>query len=316
MYSIGTIRRQRRRGAPVASGGTKTTVGAFTYHTFTVTSNIVFNVGGAISVMIIGGGGGGGHGTGGGGGAGGAVLLGFVVDPGTYTITVGTGGAGSPVQGAGGPYGGGSPQPATVGNQSSAFGYIAPGGGAGGSIGLGGDGGSGGGGFYQQAGGLATQDSYSGRGFGFPGGAANTNWGGGGGGAGGPGGFTTGYVGSTGEAGNGIIAYFGPTTSTGGLSYYAGGGYASGVPDRAIGSGDFAIGGIYNKNTTTTYGGGFGSYSSPGWRQDNRRDGSNGRPNSGGGGGGGGAGGGAYYFYWGLGGTGGDGLVVIKYSTK
>jgi len=120
------------------------------YETFTSNGSWTAsaNLAGPVSAMIVAGGGGGGlQGStfgGGGGGAGGIYInqdvTSNVTAGSTYTIVVGTGGA---VQG--------------TGNNSSAFGYTAGGGGAGGTNGAGGAGGSGGGGAgTSAAGGAAT----------------------------------------------------------------------------------------------------------------------------------------------------------------
>jgi hypothetical protein len=81
------------------TGGTITTYGSYRVHTFTSTANFV--AGGALTadVLVVAGGGGGGAangGDGGGGGAGGMIVSsGFSVSSGTYSVTVGGGGAGS-----------------------------------------------------------------------------------------------------------------------------------------------------------------------------------------------------------------------------
>jgi hypothetical protein len=103
------------RGGPKvsATGGTKTTVGAYTIHTFSypTTDNFVVDKGGEVDILVVAGGGGGGGGgpaqwQGGGGGAGGyAYVTEYTVVPGTtYPIAVGNGGnGGSPgTRGTGG----------------------------------------------------------------------------------------------------------------------------------------------------------------------------------------------------------------------
>ena len=86
-----------------ATGGTKTTVGSYTIHTFSypTSDNFVVSSGGEVDVLVVAGGGGGGGGgpaqwQGGGGGAGGyAYVTGYTVVPGTtYPIAVGNGGNG------------------------------------------------------------------------------------------------------------------------------------------------------------------------------------------------------------------------------
>lgn len=137
-----------------ATGGTITTVGGRTFHTFTAdgTFSLLVSVG-TVEVFAIGGGGGGGSYSGGGGGAGSLVVVTGALAVANYTITVGAGGAG-----------GTTGAPGSAGSQSrfSATGINirALGGGGGASDGLGiggGNGGCGGGGAAgaQSAGGNA-----------------------------------------------------------------------------------------------------------------------------------------------------------------
>jgi PKD repeat protein len=209
----------------------------------------------SVDYCVVAGGGGGGR-YGGGGGAGGFLTAsGYAVIPGnSYTVTVGSGGAGS-----------------TSGNNkgangaNSVFGTIitATGGGGGGSTnnGVGANGGSGGGGIRSgNAGGAGTA------GQGNAGGAGSTSgvnyYGGGGGGAGGTGVAASGTV-----AGNGGV---GSSCSINGVTYAGGGG-----------------GGANSAGTagTSTNGGGAGGDGAAG---------SNAQANTGGGGGGGGYSGGNY----------------------
>ena len=84
-------------GSAAAEGGTKTTYGAYTIHSFTSTGNTNFTAGAAgnVDALVIAGAGGGGGGRGGGGGAGGfRTASTFAVTAQTYVITVGAGGAG------------------------------------------------------------------------------------------------------------------------------------------------------------------------------------------------------------------------------
>ena len=129
--------------ATYATGGTITQSGGRTFHTFTSdgTFQILISVG-TVEVMAIGGGGGGGSYSGGGGGAGNLVVVTSALAVGSYTVTVGPGGAG-----------GTTGAPGSAGSQSrfSATGINirALGGGGGASDGLGiggGNGGCGGGG--------------------------------------------------------------------------------------------------------------------------------------------------------------------------
>ena len=101
-----------------ASGGTKTTAGSYTIHTFTSSGSLVIASGGGdVDYLLVGGGGGGGKdnytgGSGGhngrGTGGGGAGLLRYVtgttVTPGTYPVTVGPGGDGAPRSGGNGAF--------------------------------------------------------------------------------------------------------------------------------------------------------------------------------------------------------------------
>ena len=164
-----------------ATGGTVTTAGGKTIHSFTSPGPSTFTVtsgSGTVEYLVVAGGGGNAIGQGGnresGSGAGGLLnASGFLVSPGPYSITVGNGGVG---QSNGGP---------------SSFGPItATGGGAGANYdsNIGSPGGSGGGNWYS---GASPATGIPGQG--NPGGiwGGGNNWiGGGGGGAGGPGGVT------------------------------------------------------------------------------------------------------------------------------
>ena len=86
----------------VASGGTKTTNGIYTIHTFLSTANFVLNVSKALDILIVGGGGSGGVRHGGGGGAGGLIeIAGATASSGTYVCTIGPGGGRKTGNGAG-----------------------------------------------------------------------------------------------------------------------------------------------------------------------------------------------------------------------
>ncbi len=114
-----------------ATGGTITTSGDYTIHTFTSSGDFVVSGSGEVEYMVVAGGGGGGTqwGKSGGGGAGGyRTGTGFAVTAQTYSITIGAGGSG-----------------AGTGNDSVFSTITSSGGGYGGSSGAGGDGGSGGG---------------------------------------------------------------------------------------------------------------------------------------------------------------------------
>jgi len=210
---------------------------------------------GTVEALIVAGGGGGSYagsgGGGGGGGAGGVQLIeGAVLTAGTYTVTVGAGGAGSVSSGA-----------ASSGSDSSFNGTTSTGGGKGESgFGVAGtSGGSGGGTAYQAgAGGSGT----TGQGFaGGQGAATGSPFGGGGGGgasaAGGPGVNSS----KAGSGGNGL-----PFGITGSSVTYGGGGGGGKRTGGTAGTGGTGGGG----NGATTTGG----------------NGSNGTANTGGGGGG------------------------------
>jgi hypothetical protein len=233
-------------------------------------------------LLIVGGGGGGGtsgsNGSGGGGGAGGLFYQPSVsVSPSTtYTIIVGSGGSGDP----GGFGNRSSTNPATPGNLSSALGYTALGGGRGGSPGTiangygsngtalnGGSGGGGAGGGAIAGSGL--QPTSASGGYGNGGGTgivtgSGTQVGQGGGGAGAAG------QGGGGSPGNGGI---GRAYSISGTSqYYAGGGASGQGSGAAAGTGGNGGGGnggaaYSNGNNATYYGGGGGgagkNYPSP-----------------------------------------------------
>jgi hypothetical protein len=259
-----------------ATGGNSTNdIGGYRIHTFT--SSGTFSVTGSdnVEVLVVGGGGGGGGSTGAGGGAGGFIYNGsYAVSPGSYTVTVGAGGAGG-VNNVG----------ANGGN--SVFDTLpAIGGGAGGAnagTDEGQNGGSGGGGSYVGDFGIAGTGT---AGQGNDGGVA-TQWTtphrtGGGGGAG-----TAGSDGSTtvlGDGGAGLSSDI-----SGSTTWYAGGG-GGGTYQGAGGSGGLGGGG--------QGAGGGGSYVGPG----------NGVDGKGGGGGGQGDNLGSQA------GSGGSGIVIVRYS--
>jgi hypothetical protein len=270
----------------VASGGTETTDGDYDIHSFTTSSTLTVTTGGFVEYLVVGGGGGGGGNYGGGGGAGGFKSGTVELPAGSYSITIGNGGAGGaaslPTSGLDGATG-----------QNSVFHTITSlGGGGGGSTDGDEDGepgGSGGGSRYGGAVGAGTS------GQGFNGGAGSTsasNYGsGGGGGADAKGGAGAGSAGGTGGAGK-------LSSITGASVTYAGGGG----------------GGVYHGGTTGAGGaggGGAGGASSG--------SGTTGAPgvaatvNTGGGGGGGSAGGATNLA---TGGAGGSGIVIIRINSR
>jgi len=278
--------RTPRLGNFSATGGTITTSGPYTIHTFTSLSS--FNVlGGSrqVEYLIVSGGGGGANW--GGGGGGGGVLTGTVsVTTNSYPIVVGSGGAGAGVN---------LDYSGFKGASSSAFSISPEGGGFGGATngGVGGPGGSGGsgggGGVYNHGGG----NSVSGQG--NSGGAGNQTSdryrGGGGGGAGSQGTAPI-SLSKCGNGGNGILS-----TISGSNVYYAGGGGGGGVTGSYaafIEGGTGGLGGGGNGGNSTTDGG-------------NQQLGQDGGVNTGGGGGSG--------AYGRIGSQGGSGIVILRYLT-
>jgi len=196
------------------TGGTVTTSGGDTIHTFTSSSTFTCNVTGSVTALVIGGGGGGGTGINGNGGGGAGGLLyntSTSVNSGANSVTVGTGGAAN-----------------TNGTNSVFSTLTAIGGGAGGaSNDAGSTGGSGGGGgcrTYSGAAGTAGQ--------GYTGGNGLYAGGGGGGGAGGAG--TNAYGGSENWGGTGGVGVANSITGT--SIYYAGGGAGGGSATGGCGS--------------------------------------------------------------------------------
>jgi hypothetical protein len=264
-------------GGLSATGGTVTTSGAYTIHSFTTVGTTTFTVTspGSIDYIVVAGGGGGGVGRGGGGGAGGVKAGTTTLSAGSYTITVGAGGASVINDQQGGD--GGSSSIGTL--------IVTTGGGGGGgwTITSGRNGGSGGGASAGNT--LAGGTGISGEGF-----AGSTRLDGiTGGGGGGAGAAASGKDGAIGISSN----------ITGTLRYYAGGGGA-GAASSNIG---VALGGTYAV-ANGTYGGGNGMYTSgtkPAYTDASANTG---------GGGGGGEG------YGGPSGAGGSGIVVIRYLTS
>lgn len=260
------------------SGGTVTSSGGYTLHTFTSSGTLTVNGNGNVEVLVVGGGGGGGSGLGGGGGAGGVVYnASFNISTNAYTVTVGNGGGSNT-----------SCNPGSSGGNSVFSTITAYGGGGGGGysgypVSGGSGGGSAGDGSYtgNGASGTANQGNSGGWGAG-----PSTYVAGGGGGAGAAGGNGSGTTSGSGGSG---VAYAISGTST----YYGGGGGGAGTSvdnSRAAGSGG-------------TGGGGAGNAASGG-------AGYSGTANTGGGGGGG-AGGACN-----SGGSGGSGIVIVRYPSS
>jgi hypothetical protein len=320
-----------------ATGGTIIDDAGYRIHVFTTTSNLDISTGPEVSnveVVLVGGGGAGGYGTnfgfaGGGGGAGGVYTSNSIlVSPGSYVITIGAGGIGGPS----------STTSVTSGSNSSAFGYIALGGGAGGFTGPtqehknGKSGGSGGGAARNPAhdGTPGPAIPWEGVSQGNEGGKWNTPatpgaFGGGGGGGGGVKGFDGATVEpayyADGQGGNGLpVVWFsnvnygtpGPTPGR----WLAGGGGAGGFPyPPSVTINRISIGGVggggmghTNDQTPTSRGGVpesiYSNLANVSWNNANV----NGIINTGGGGGG-------RFGFLGVNytSTGGSGIVIIRY---
>ena len=273
-----------------ATGGTITTSGLYTIHTFTSSGTFTPNKSGNVDVLIVAGGGGGGGDAGqttgaGGGGAGGFIAAtSFAVTATGLTVTIGAGGAGGVGAGVSGQQ---------VGNGAngadSVFSSLTSkggGGGGGNQNGAGFAGGSGGGGKQGGAGGSANQTSQSGvsgsSGFGNAGGAGVGYGGGGGGGAGAAGQAGQEYVQGDGGAGK-SNSFSGSATNYGGGG---GGGGNSSYTSAHIGAGGAGGGGAGNRIG----------------------NGHAGSVNTGGGGGGSSG-------HSGTGGAGGSGIVIVRYLT-
>ena len=263
------------------SGGTVTTSGSYTIHTFT--SSGTLTVAGqaktGVDYLLVAGGAGGGSTRAGAGGAGGMTeTTGASIPVGTYTITVGAGGAGAVTNGNGNADG--------AAGSTTSFGSLSSvvGGGYGGGQGrVGGAGGSGGGGSDGQNGGAGT----SGQGN-AGGNSISDRGGGGGGGKGGAGNVgASSLVGGAGGAA-GASNYSGSTVN------YSGGGGGGSRDNGAGGNGGGGGAGAGGQNAQNLAG--------------------NATANQGSGGGGGarlhGSAGSAYN-----GGNGGSGIVIIRYLT-
>ncbi len=204
---------------PDATGGTITTSGGYTIHTFTSSGTFTPSIAGNVETLVVGGGGGGGGWTGngnGGGGAGGYLEGTMSVTVQGYPVTVGNGGNG-------GTNASGSNGTSSVFNGATAVGG---GGGGGGSNAVAGvNGGSGGGGGPNSStAGSATQANSGGLiSYKNAGGVPSAGgYGGGGGGAGGVGGGGTTGLGGIGKASS--ISGSSVTYAAGGV-----GGLASGT---------------------------------------------------------------------------------------
>ena len=268
----------------------------FRVHKFTSVGSNTFTVAStgspgseSVDYLIVAGGGGGGFQVGGGGGAGGVIQGSLAVSTQNYTFNVGAGGGGAANSGSA----------AANGQNSTAFGLTAIGGGKGGnhvaSLSTPGNGGSGGGG----AGNSSSQSTNGGTGTpgqGNNGGRGRAgSWAGGGGGGSAAAGQNSPSSFRGGAGGDGI-----QSDITGTLTYYAGGGGGCSSGQ----SGTPAVpGGL---------GGGGRGFADNGQQRGGGTTGENGQPNTGGGGGG------VRDYYsggslYGRAGNGGSGIIIVKY---
>ena len=258
------------------SGGNISYYGPYTIHTFTGSATFTPSFTGPVEVLVVAGGGGGGARHGGGGGAGGLLYVS------SYGVSQGTGV--TVTIGAGGP----GVNPGAFGDcgingSNSVFGGLtAIGGGGGGSysnpVPTGGASGGGGGG------GQNTSPGGSIAGQGNPGGTGGAGNGGGGGGGAGAVGSNAAGANTGGNGGNGL-----PYSITGYSTYYAGGGGGGSQPTQSnnpggLGGGGTGDGQNQNGGAGVAYTGGGGG----GTRSDN-------------------------VFL--IGGTGGSGIVIVRYLT-
>lgn len=245
------------------TGGTVTTAGGYTYHTFTSSGTFTATGSGVINYLLVAGGGGGGGTAGGmdyasgGGGAGGILYATTTIGSASFTVTVGAGGA-KGVANTGSDGGN-----TTLANNADAAYPSAIGGGGGGYSysnqlypGLGRDGGSGGGGGAGGTGGAGTSGQGN-AGGNNPSGVAG---GGGGGGAGAAGANGT-STGGAGGAGINTYSTFATATSTGDSGYYGGGGAGgpNAVAGGAGGGADSVASGAPSAAQANTGGGGAGN---------------------------------------------------------
>ena len=270
------------------TGGTITTHGSYTVHTFLLAdtgTDFTPGVSGNVSALVVAGGGGAGFSYAGGGGAGGfRTDATHAVTAQAYTITVGDGGAGKTSTGGGVSYG--------ANGGDSVFNTITSTGGGGGGGALidvpsatGRDGGSGGGsglsGVVTDAGDGNTPSTSPSQGndgsLGHDAGTVGGNSGGAGGGA-----TSAGTAGSSGQGGNGGAGTSNDYRTGSGVVYAGGGAGGSGTTGGTGGTGGGGNGSTSNGSAATDHtGGGGGAGSNTG----------------------------------GTGGDGGSGIVVIRYTT-
>jgi len=240
-----------------ATGGTITTSGGYTIHTFATSGTFTPNGAGDVEYLVVAGGGGAGSGQAGGAGAGGfRTATGFAVTAQAYPITIGAGGAGN--TGIGNPGG------------DSVFSTITSVGGGSSSVSAGGSGGSGGGaGYFVTSGtgagaGTSGQGNNGGTALGF-----NNKFPAAGGGGAGAVGENAPNLNTSGAGGAGSVSSISGSSVT-----YAGGGGGSGSIQEAVagagGSGGGGAGAVAGGSTNgtagtaNTGGGGGGSHNGAG----------------------------------------------------
>ena len=294
----------------VASGGTVTSAGGYTIHTFTTVGTSYFtpSYSGVVDVLVVGGGGAGASGIGGGGGAGGLIYSqGVAVTSGSpYAVVIGGGGAsGSNSHGY---------NDHTAGSPSSALGITATGGGAGvaypstpatkndGGSGGGGPGYGGSSGMRPAGTGTTGQGHPGGLGVHWPGTPVGTHYGGGGGGGAGGSGNTKLMFDSRGM----------PSQNAWDTSFRGGGAGGDGLGLSISGTATYYAGGggAGNHGPGNTYG---YNYAAGGKGGGGNHNGSNGNPGTANTGSGGAS---AYYPGNEVGGAGGSGIVIIRYKAE
>lgn len=238
---------------------------------------------GEMEVVVVGGGGSGGGSIGGGGGAGGFIEQTVQLEAGEYIINVGAGGASAQPEEAG-----------ETGEDSTAFGLTALGGGGGAAVQTDGTimspllGGSGGGATINDITGTAQQSGALGAaGQGNPGGDSHTAPSSSAAAAGGGGAVTSGSDGALNNGGDGGAGIASTITGTG--TFYAAGGGGAAPENQTPGAGGSNIGGTGSAGTTIS---------------------TEGEQNTGSGGGG------NYSLTTGESGEGGSGIVIVRYPTQ
>jgi hypothetical protein len=286
------------------SGGTLTSDSTYYYRTFTANSNLVVtNAAINLDILSVAGGGGGGGQRGGGGGAGGVFSQNTTLSPNTYSLVIGGGGSGSA------PGGGTQGSDGSLSQFAALTSAVGGGGGGGdGSPPAGRNGGSGGGACNYT--GAAAGTGTSGQGFAGGTTSGNSNYYGAAGGGGGGGVGGTGTSGGPGAGGTGSISYSAWISAiTSGMTGISGWGSATSGGYIAGGG----AGGYYGTNADIHANGGAGGGGN-GHIPSNGSSATDayGKTNTGGGGGGGTNGTSPYSDSYG--GTGGSGLIVVRYT--